>query len=231
MKYFFFLLFLPVLAFPQSTFKKAEELFAQKKYDQAKPLLQENLKANPSDLKTLELLGDIAGKQKKWEEGVKYYGKLVELKPSVANYHYKLGGVNGMLAKESNKFKALSMIGDVKASFEKAIELDPKHIDVRWALIELYLQLPAIVGGSESKAQAYAGQLMKISPVDGHLANGHIHEYYKRYPKAEASYKKAIEVGGSKTTYQKLADLYKNKMKQPAKAAATMALYGEKNKN
>ena len=40
-----------------------------------------------------------------------------------------------MKAKECNKFKALGMIGEVKDSFEKAIELNPKHIEARWALI------------------------------------------------------------------------------------------------
>jgi hypothetical protein len=35
-----------------------------------------------------------------------------------------------MKAKDSNKFKALGMIDEVKSSFEKAISLNPKH---RWA--------------------------------------------------------------------------------------------------
>jgi hypothetical protein len=49
-----------------------------------------------------------------------------------------------MKAKDSNKFKALGMIDEVKSSFEKAISLNPKHIESRWALIELYIQLPGI---------------------------------------------------------------------------------------
>jgi hypothetical protein len=49
-----------------------------------------------------------------------------------------------------NKFKALGMIGEIKESFEK-IKLNPAHIDARWALIELYIKLPGIVGG-ETKA-------------------------------------------------------------------------------
>jgi hypothetical protein len=40
-----------------------------------------------------------------------------------------------MKAKDSNKFKALGMIDEVKSSFEKAISLNPKHIESRWALI------------------------------------------------------------------------------------------------
>jgi tetratricopeptide (TPR) repeat protein len=230
MKYLLLLLFLPLTVLPQSRFDSAEALFKQKNFVQAKPMFQEYLRSNPNHLMTLEYLGDIYGQEKKWDDAISYYQRLIELKPSVANYHYKFGGVSGMLAKESNKFKALGMIGDIRSSFEKAIELDPKHIDARWALIELYLQLPAIVGGSESKAKLYANQLIKISPVDGYLAHGHIEEYLKRYSAAELNYKKAVDISGSPMTYKKLADLYK-KMNQPAKAKATLALSNQKNKN
>jgi hypothetical protein len=48
---------------------------------------------------------------------------LKQLKPLEANYQYKYGGVLGMKAKESNKFKALGMISEIKESFEKAISL------------------------------------------------------------------------------------------------------------
>ena len=230
MKYLLLLLFLPLTVLSQSRFDSAEALFKQKNYSQAKLIFKDYLKANPNHLKTLEYLGDIYGHEKQWDEAMTYYERLIKLRPTVANYHYKFGGVCGMIAKESNKFKALGMLGEIRSSFEKAIELDPKHIDARWALIELYLQLPAIVGGSESKAILYADQLLKISPVDGYLAHGHIAEYFKQYPAAELNYKKAIDVSGSMTTYKKLADLYKNKLNQPAKAKATLATYGEKNK-
>ncbi|MNG36378.1 hypothetical protein D3C84_1233890 [compost metagenome] len=60
-----------------------------------------------------------------------------------------------MKALEVNKFKALGMIDEVRTNFEKAIQLNPKHIEARWALIELNLQLPGILGGSEKKAIHY----------------------------------------------------------------------------
>lgn len=232
MKKLSLLLFIfPLMIFAQTDFQTAEKFFAQGNYRQAKPLFEKVLKNNPSDLKTIEYLGDIQGHEKDWKSCLYYYEKLKIAKPSEANYHYKYGGALGMLAKESNKFKALSMIGDVRSSFEKAISLNPKHIEARWALIELYLQLPGIVGGSETKANRYAEQLQKLSPVDGYLAKGRIAEYFGRYTIAEKYYKLAVETGGSKTSYQKLADLYKNKMNQPEKAKITLAEYNNKTKS
>ncbi|MBP6556843.1 MAG: hypothetical protein KA213_00660 [Flavobacterium sp.] len=222
------LFFFPVLVFSQANFEKAEKLFLLEKWNAAKPIFETVLKETPNHLKTLEYLGDIEGAEKSWDKAMTYYDKLRKLKPTEANYHYKYGGCLGMKAKESNKFKALGMIDDIKTSFEKAIQLNANHLEARWALIELYLELPGIVGGSEKKAQKYAGELLKISPVDGYLAKGRIAEYFERYTEAERNYAKAIAVGGSKTTYQKLANLYKNKMNQPEKAKEVMNAFSRK---
>lgn len=202
-----------------SDFEKAEQLFQQNKLVEAKSLFEKYLRTNPNHTKTLEYLGDIAGKNKNWDEAIDYYKKIKIQYPKNADYHYKYGGVLGMKAKEINKFKALGLLGDVEESFLTAAKLDPKHIDTRWALVILYIELPGIVGGSETKAQKYADELMKLSKVDGYMAKGYIDEYFNRYSKAEINYKKAHEIGNSKTTFQKLYDLYLKKMKQPQKAA------------
>ncbi|MBC7845054.1 MAG: tetratricopeptide repeat protein [Flavobacterium sp.] len=212
-----FLLLFPLLVWSQSDYNKAEKLFEAGKYDQARPVFEIFLKETPSNLKTLEYLGDIAGHQKSWDKAIVYYKKLKQLKPSEANYYYKYGGVLGMKAKESNKFKALGMIGEVKESFEKAIELNPKHIEARWALVMIYIQLPGFVGGSETKAIKYSNELLKLSPVDGFLSRGQIEEHFERYPSAETQYKKAIAAGSTKVGGQMLDNLYKNKMKKSVK--------------
>jgi tetratricopeptide (TPR) repeat protein len=222
-----FLIF-PLLILGQTNYEKGEKLFIEKKFDQAQPLLESFLKSSPNHLKAIEYLGDIAGYDKLWDKSISYYKKLKILKPKEANYHYKYGGALGMKASEVNKFVALSMVGEVRSSFEKAIALNPKHIEARWALIELYLQLPGIVGGSETKAIQYSAELRDISPVDGYLSRGHIEEYFNRYSDAEEQYKRAILIGGSKICYQKLADLYKNKMNQPDKASTILEEYKNK---
>lgn len=203
----------------QSNLEKGQRLFDDGKADQAEVIFKSIVKSDPTNVKAIEYLGDIAGSNKSWDEALSYYEKLKQLRPTEADYFYKYGGALGMKALEVNKFRALGMIDEVKSSFEKAIQLDPKHLDARWALIELYLKLPGIIGGSESKAIRYSGELMRLSPVDGHLSRGHIEEYFRRYKKAELYYKKAIATGNSKKSYQKLADLYKNKMNEPGKAS------------
>jgi tetratricopeptide (TPR) repeat protein len=202
----------------ETDFEKAEKLYKQEKYDQAKTLFESYLKSNPNHYKTVEFLGDIAGHQKKWDEAIKQYKVLKTQFPKTANYWYKYGGAIGMKAKSVNKFKALGMIDDVENAFLTAAKLDVKHIDSRWALVMLYIELPGIVGGSETKAIKYSNELMELSKVDGYLSKGYIDEYFNRYKKAEANYIQAHEIGNSKTTFQKLYNLYLNKIKDKAKA-------------
>ena len=200
-------------------FEKAEKLYNQEKYDQAKTLFESYLKSNPNNYKTIEYLGDIAGHQKKWDEAIKQCKVLKIQFPKSADYWYKYGGAVGMKAKSVNKFKALGLIDDVETSFLTAAKLDSKHIDSRWALVMLYIELPGILGGSETKAVRYSNELMELSKVDGYLSKGYIDEYFNRYKKAEVYYIKAHEIGNSKTTFQKLYSLYLNKLKDKIKAS------------
>lgn len=212
------ILFFPILLWSQANFEKAEQLLEAGKTDQARLLFETIVKENPSHLKAIEHLGDIAGQNTSWDKALLYYKKLKQLQPTEANYYYKYGGALGMKAKEVNKFKALGMIDEIKSSFEKAIVLDPKHKESRWALVLLYLQLPGIIGGSEAKAVAYSNELMRLSPLDGYLSKGYIEEYFGRNKKAERNYLKAFELTHSKLAFQKLYSLYLYKMKNSDKA-------------
>lgn len=210
-------------------FFRAEALFQQEKYALAKPLFEKIVKEEPQNYKAIEYLGDIAGYYKKWEIALGYYEKLKNANPKEANYQYKFGGALGMKAKEGNKFAAIGLLGDVEKAFLTAAKLDVKHVDVRWALVEYYLQVPGILGGSEKKAQKNAAELLAISPVDGYLARGYIQEYFSRYANAETEYKKAFEIGQSKTTFEKLYNLYKKKLNQSKKAEALKIAFENKN--
>lgn len=215
--FFFFILFSQCL-FSQTLFEKAEKLYKEKKFEEAKGLFESYLKSVPNHQKTIEYLGDIAGSTKKWDIAIEHYKKLKNQNPNSANYWFKYGGAMGMKAKSINKFKALGMIDDIETAFLTASTLDKKHVETRWALVMLYIELPAIVGGSEKKAAKYAEELLTISKVDGYLAKGYIEVYYKRYKAAETNLLKAHQIGKSATTYAKLYDLYLNKLKDRAKA-------------
>ncbi|PWK19239.1 tetratricopeptide repeat protein [Xanthomarina spongicola] len=225
-KYFIFLLF-PIWGFSQTSYQEIEQFLEQKNYVKAEQLATPFVANNPTDLKAIEILGDTYGYQEKWDEAIEQYKKLVSLKPNVANYHYKYGGALGMKALSVNKLSALVYLSDLKESFLTAARLDPNHIEARWALVELYMQLPVIVGGSMNTSLKYAEELEQLSKVDGYLAKGYIYEYDNEPELAELYYKKAILVGGSLTCYTKLSEFYE-KQDQPEKAITNIEEAQEK---
>lgn len=230
MKFFILFFLFSVVVIGQTDFDKTEQFFANKQFSKAALLMEDYVKTHPNDTKGIELLGDAYGYQKKWDDAIENYKKLVGLSPKTANYHYKYGGALGMKALSVSKMKALGIIGDVKQAFTTAAELDPKHIETRWALVKLYMQLPGIIGGSMSKSLHYAEELQNLSKVDGYLAKGYIYEYDKSPKIAEKYYKFAVAEGGSLTCYEKLTNLYISQQ-QHDKAIANMEVAQNKHAN
>lgn len=221
MRNWILLICLPFWLNSQSDYKQLALLLEQKQYERVEVLTSEILKDNEDDIRAIEFLGDAYGYQKKWDKAIEQYKKLVVRQPKNADFHYKYGGALGMKSLSISKIRALSLIGDVKKSFLKAAELDPNHLETRWALVELYIQLPGILGGSRNKALDYANELAILSEVDGFLSKGYVYEQTKNSSQAEHYYKKAVEVGGSVTCYNKLSELYE-KENQPEKAISNI---------
>ena len=213
--------FISSICFSQTSVENAEIFIAKKEFLKAEAEMSEFLESNPNDLKAIELFGDAYGHQKKWDDAIAQYQILKQKRPNNANYHYKYGGALGMKALSISKIRALGIIGDIKDAFHKAAQLDPTHIEARWALVELYVSLPGVIGGSFSKALSYAEQLEELSKVDGYLAKGYVYEYDDEPELAEKYYRLAIKVGGSVTCYEKLTEFYEGQ-EQPEKAIGNL---------
>jgi len=217
---FLLFLFISTGLFAQSNYEQAEAYFRAEQFVKAKPIFLQYLSKNRNDAKTREYLGEIAGYTEKYDQAIEIFKELVTEFPMNADYQFKLGGTLGMKALSISKIRALSYINDIKFHLQEAARLDVRHIETRWALVEFYMQLPGIIGGSEAKATSYAKQLGTISEVDGCLAQGYIAEYSERPSDAERFYKQAIKIGGSVHTYEKLTTHYE-KNNQPEAAIAT----------
>lgn len=182
----------PVLAVAQPIDRIVEEYIQEGAYEKAQILLVEAIKQDPDPI-LQDKLGEVYGYQLQWNKAIEVYRELTLLYPQQSSYHFRYGGVLAKKAQISNHFIALASLGKIKASFRKALKLDPGHIEAHWALIDLYVSLPGIVGGSMSKAHDYARQLKTISAVDGYLALGYVYEYDNAPEKAKNNYIKALD--------------------------------------
>ncbi len=200
--------FLVSLSFSQSISDQAISYLNTGKISQAKSLLKEQVNNKSGDSKPIELLGDIASFEKKWDLAISYYKKLVVTHPENAEFNLKYGGALGMKALSVSRIHALIYIPDIKKYLELAAQQDRDQVESRRALVELYIKLPGILGGSEEKALVYADQLNNLSPVNAYLAKGFIIKETKSIEEALVHYKNAIKK--YKTTNEYLDSNYLN---------------------
>jgi len=180
--------------YAQNDISNAENLLNSGKDEVAESLLLKHT----SDLKAIELLGDIYSYRKQWDKAISKYEELVETKPNSSNYNFKLGGAMGMKAYYGSKFQAAMLIGDVKNHLIRAAELDPAHTESRRALVELYMQIPGFAGGSQTIAESYASELHRINELDGLLADAYIYKFLDYQQLAQTKYEEAIKVSRRK---------------------------------
>ncbi|WP_282162339.1 tetratricopeptide repeat protein [Ulvibacterium marinum] len=170
-----------------------DQLINEKKYAKAQTKLLRQLHFT-SDRDMKDKLGEVYGYQGKWDDAIAIYKELTNTYPQVAEYAFKYGGVLARKAQDSNKIVALGLVGKIKENLKKAATLNPKSVGMQWALVDLYVTLPGILGGSTSKAFDHAKKLKSISPIDGYLAMGYIHEYDRDPKKAKDNYLYALRL-------------------------------------
>ncbi|WP_188458689.1 tetratricopeptide repeat protein [Psychroflexus planctonicus] len=214
--FFFLIMLFSIHSWSQDNCSLGDEQYNNENYKTAIRSFQLCLKNNPKNQNAQYNLGKSYAKLENWEKASDVYERLVQNYPNNAEYNFLYGGSLGLYAKNLNPLKAVNYISDIKFYLKKAIELDANHIDARWALVQIYMELPFVVGGSKSTAEKYAEELLEISPIDGHLAFGFIEAYDENWSDAEKHYKKAVEVGQSETAFQKLIDvqLQQNKIEE-----------------
>src|SRR5258706_8281578 len=78
--------------------------------------------------------------------------KAVAQSPKSAEAHFFLGSAYAAKAQESGMFSAASYASKVKDEFGTAVALNPKYVDARYGLVQLYAAAPGIMGGSFEKA-------------------------------------------------------------------------------
>lgn len=200
-------LFTGLGAFSQSSFKDIQLALEHGKLETAKKLLHNRISENPGDAVATAYLGDIAGFEKNWDTAISLYKSLIQKHPDNVDYNFKYGAALGMKALSVSKVQSVIYVSDIKTYLEKTVELDPQHVEARRVLVELYVKLPGILGGSIPKAKNYADELKDLNKVDFYLAQAFIVKEDKGSEQAAPLFKKAIEVHQELPTHKKRNNL------------------------
>jgi len=118
--------------------------------------------------------------------------KAVAESPKSAQAHYYLGSAYGVKVQASGMFGAAKYASRIREEFEKAVELDPKHVEARYGLVQVFAAAPGIMGGSYEKAFEQAKAIKAIDPVVGHRAYAFVYSQQKKPDLAAKEYTDAI---------------------------------------
>ena len=109
------------------------------------------------------------GKVARLDEGVKLAEQCISANPKNSECHEALGNVLGVKAEKGGAMSGIGSLGKIRDSFKKAIELDPKNFNAANSLMTFYLEVPGLMGGSNSKARDVIAEMQKVSPAAASL--------------------------------------------------------------
>lgn len=122
---------------------------------------------------------------------------LAEETPASYEYQFLLGGISGILATNVSRVKSLPYVRTMKTAFETAVLINPDTLDLQLIMLELYTELPWILGGSNKKAEQSLKNIKSLSVIEGYLASGYFNQMNNKNKQALVSYLNAVnEVQG-----------------------------------
>lgn len=163
-------------------------LLRAKKFAEAERMANARLAQEQNDGPALAAKADAilaSGAADRVDEAVSLADRCIAAHPQMANCYLARGNALGAKARNASPVSAMGYATRVRDSFVKAVELDPHNTDARFALLDYYLQAPAIVGGGKRKARALAEQTEGVNPAAARLMQAQLELADKDFAKAE----------------------------------------------
>ena len=115
-------------------------------------------------------LANIYLQDRRYSKALFYYDELCERNPNRFAYQFGRGASAGFLLSGMPSFSSLRYVVKLRSSFEAAARLLPNNLIARRALLNIYLGLPRLLGGSQTKAEQQLKAIQSINPLEGALA-------------------------------------------------------------
>lgn len=124
-------------------------------------------------------LGDLArGKKTKivhYEAGKALALRAQKINPKLADAYFWEAANLAVIGRTNGVTSSLFMLGDLKKTLYKALELDPQHHLARETIGSIYAAVPGLLGGDDDKAEAHFKDVLKRDPhfTATHLTYAH----------------------------------------------------------
>ena len=175
-------------------FAAAKELFETKKLAEAQQAFEKLAAADPKDAEVNFHLGELALRRDDAEKAMAYFEKATAAGPNVSRYQRRLGDAYGRAAQKKGVFGGLGLGKKCLASYQRAVELDPKDVDARNSLFDFYRMAPGFAGGNTEKALAEAAAIKQLDPARGRIAFATFYIGEKKYDRALAEFDAVLKM-------------------------------------
>lgn len=201
-------------------FAQGHALFEAKENEKATTFFKalKHKGTNHEQAKTLFYLARLAQRESNFEQAEDFFEQSIELNPDDADSQTWYG-VNALqLVNTVSIFSKMSYAEKATDALNKALALNPKHLDAMRYLSKFYLHAPSIAGGSNTKALDLANKMASLDEVESLLIKLRIHLKEDEFEQAVPLFKTIdTKIAGDK----KYADFYNDygyyllKQKQP----------------
>ncbi|WMW82199.1 tetratricopeptide repeat protein [Undibacterium cyanobacteriorum] len=158
----------PMLGISPAMAHEYSALIKAKKHAEVERLVAAKLAVEVNNADALVAKVDLIlvdPKTSRLDEGVKIAEQCISSNPKNSECHEALGNVLGVKAEKGGVMSGISSLGKIRDAFKKAIELDPKNFNAANSLMTFYLEVPGLMGGSNSKAKDVIAEMQKVSPA------------------------------------------------------------------
>ena len=110
-------------------------------------------------------LANIYLQDRRYSEAFSFYDILCDRNPNRFAYQFGRGASAGFLLSGTPSLRSLRYVVKLRSSFEAAVRLQPNSLVARRALLKIYLGLPRLLGGSQTKAEQQLKAIQSINQL------------------------------------------------------------------
>jgi len=161
------LLSIGVASSTSESLEQAMALFDAEQYTESQRLLEQILADHPDSATAHVYLGRIYLHAGDVDKAVAHCQTAVDIDANAAAHHFCLGRSYGEKARRAPFWMQAILAPKIRKAFETTIALDPSHRSARVGLTHFYMRAPSVMGGSLTKAQEQAEQLIQLQDPRG----------------------------------------------------------------
>jgi tetratricopeptide (TPR) repeat protein len=141
---------------------RAVQLHDQGRRDEARKLLHEVLASEPNHHRALWNMGLLSMSDQQHDEAIRWFDEAIAVDGRIAEYHLWRGYAYARKLETSGLLTRLFLAPKIRGSFEQAVQLDPRNVKARTALMRYYERAPALLGGSRTKAALQGAEIRAL---------------------------------------------------------------------